>query len=457
MKNWGFGKKERKGFDGKNSGLRKERLNDMEKAFLTELKTCYNLIVSDEEKMYSSEALSTIKKLDNFLLSGVLTKSNMEKFILENYKLGVSEITKKWNLTHRPEKKENTFRGQYSLLGSYIGSLFNISAGELNNIFVSNNLEAFRGIHDLIDSFSVGNLDFSKRFPYLVEDLNLMEYSNNPQVTKDYDFKDCINEIKFLKTLDITNIRRLAEDINIDKLSYLLKVSSEPLVTDSYVEQINCKKKVKRPQINQNKLAFCRIFKDVDEVNLKRFRGTPSPKVETSNVPKAVSAVEGVSIAEKANVVEKASIVEGASIEEKANVVEGADKSSDLSSQGVSSQEVISQSPPSEVIPNSSSQEDISQSQGVSTQEVISQPSATKYNLDLPEPYLERLLSGLDRFNSLPDDVRSKYINAVNDNDMYLKQCRQFLGYFTLDGFFKAVNKLNPYALGKVLKEFEGQ
>ena len=245
---------------------------EMAEAFLSVLKNCYNMAASADKKRYSEEAINTIRNLDAFIVSGVLSKSKVDQFIMENYKMSISEMTRKYNQTHTIEKKESTFRGQYSILGSYVSSVFHLTPDELNEVFANGNADSLRGITDMIHAFGVGTINLSKRFPYLSDDLGLDTETENV-----YDIRDCQKEIQFLKTVDIQNIRRFSTGIDTDKLSFVLGVLSEPLVEDRYISQTDCKKKVKRAFINHDKLELCKLFHVTQEVSLK-----PVKKLEVS-------------------------------------------------------------------------------------------------------------------------------------------------------------------------------
>lgn len=325
----------------------------MSAAFLSVLKNCYQDAVSGR---YSGRATETVCSLDAFIVSGVVSKSKVDQFILENYKMSISEMTKKYNQFHIPEKLESTFRGQYSLLGDYVSSVFRISSGELGGIFATDDEDGLRNIRQMIRAFEIGKLSPAERFPYLAG-----HFVMDVDAKKTYDLRECTNEIRFLKMVDIQNIMDVSGGIDYDKLSFVLKILGEPLVEDRYVDQMGCKKKVKRAFINHDKLELCSLF---DEVMGVCFRQSDE------------SGVSG-------------------------------------------------------------------DSQGVS------------FSLDLPHDYQKILFDRLERFDALPKDVKNQFQAKAEADEISYKQCRQFLGCYTSNGFTKMIKKINPYVLKEVLKEYQ--
>lgn len=120
------------------------------------------------EELSSEEVLSKdkdliLRKLIAFVESGVCTDSQIEKFIMKNFRLSSVKITEEWNKIHFDrEKNTNTFRGQVSLCSRYLSSLFGVSPDGLFEAFLGEGVDILRRISDILDAYSIGNDNFAK-------------------------------------------------------------------------------------------------------------------------------------------------------------------------------------------------------------------------------------------------------------------------------------------------------
>ena len=102
----------------------------MGNSFFSELKGVVETVSAGK---FKNEVVKTIKNLDAFIRSGVLSGSKNDRFILQYYDQSVPKITKKWNKINSKTKSENTFRCQKGLLSNYVASVFDLSPNELFN------------------------------------------------------------------------------------------------------------------------------------------------------------------------------------------------------------------------------------------------------------------------------------------------------------------------------------
>lgn len=215
------------------------------------------------EELSSEEVLSKdkdliLRKLIAFVESGVCTDSQIEKFIMKNFRLSSVKITEEWNKIHFDrEKNTNTFRGQVSLCSRYLSSLFGVSPDGLFEAFLGEGVDTLQRISDILDAYSIGNDNFAKRFPIIVQGGFLPA---DAKTESTYRLEECLKEIQLLKSLDNSNIEALISEVDRDKLIYVLQSVREPLVVDFYEKHEGRAKNVKKASVNLDKLKFCRAF-----------------------------------------------------------------------------------------------------------------------------------------------------------------------------------------------------
>lgn len=226
----------------------------MSRSFFTVLKM---LEKSSADGKLPDKEDALLRRLIRFVEGGSFTKSETDKFILENFRLSSAEMTGKWNDLHFDRQKEDgTFRGQISVLGHYVGSLFSVTADELLEAFLSGRSGVLNRTEALLEAFTYGDFDLSGRFSAVIQGGFLSAYETDAV----YEMKDCSREIQFLKSFDRSTIQKRLEKVDMDKLVYVMQTIRRPLVTDMRVEMTGKKKKVKTARVNLEKLEFCNIF-----------------------------------------------------------------------------------------------------------------------------------------------------------------------------------------------------
>lgn len=251
----------------------------MPRSFLSVLK---NLERSSADGVLPKKADALLRRLIGFVEGGSFTKSETDKFILENFRLSSAEMTKKWNDLHFDRQKEDsTFRGQVSLLGHYLSSLFSVTPDELSEAFLISEAGVLKRMAGLLDAFALGDFDLTERFPAIARGGFLPAYTTDSA----YDMKDCSREIQLLKSLDRSVVEEMLSEIDMDKLVYVMQTIREPLVKDMQAEIAGKKKKVRTASVNCGKLEFCRAYGMAKAVQPK-----PSANREVSAQDLGVSA-----------------------------------------------------------------------------------------------------------------------------------------------------------------------
>ena len=249
----------------------------MYKTFFKFLSSVENEISVGVNVSYSKKTCSTLKALVSFVESGVFTKSPVEKFIAKNFRYSTTELVALWNgVVGNKPKTQNTFRGQVSLLNSYILSIFSCSLEDFESAFKTNDEEFCDRVVSIIYAFSFEDSIVSTSFSFLDSYVNVFK---NDKV---FSLEDCKNELGALKTLNERSIKELLSSVNMEKLFYILSICKQPLIKNESVELIDKKKGVKVARLNEEKVALCRYFEGVVPLSLHTQDFIPIETEQTS-------------------------------------------------------------------------------------------------------------------------------------------------------------------------------
>ena len=249
----------------------------MYKTFFKFLSSVENEISVGVNVSYSKKTCSTLKALVSFVESGVFTKSPVEKFIAKNFRYSTTELVALWNgVVGNKPKTQNTFRGQVSLLNSYILSIFSCSLEDFELAFKTNDEEFCDRVVSIIYAFSFEDSIVSTSFSFLDSYVNVFK---NDKV---FSLEDCKNELGALKTLNERSIKELLSSVNMEKLFYILSICKQPLIKNESVELIDKKKGVKVARLNEKKVALCRYFEGVVPLSLHTQDFIPIETEQTS-------------------------------------------------------------------------------------------------------------------------------------------------------------------------------
>ena len=255
----------------------------------------YLISKNKTENEMSDTTKTILRRFVQFIEQGVFTDSEVEHFILANFRLSSKDIQKKYNQIHFEKKKSvEAFRSQISNLNSYLVALFKVSANELNDAFTMSKTEVLKKLVDIMDAFEVGDFNLASRFPFISQG-----YLPADETTSTYTVEECQAEIQLLKTLDIKNIDEMISEVNMDKLVFVLQTIRQPLVSNVYEKREGKKNSVKTPRINKSKMEFNKAFnlvvpkklKPVDKIEGQEVEGTRAIYKEiekTKEVPEQI-------------------------------------------------------------------------------------------------------------------------------------------------------------------------
>lgn len=215
--------------------------------------TIFSVLRGLEQGQFKTDVSAVLVSLVSFIESGVCSGSKVDKFIMENFRLSATKLTELWNKRYSQGKSANTFRGQISLLSGYIFSIFGCTAQELNDAFAVGDMEMLRSISDIIGVFPYGSMDLADAFIG-------QELLPAGSLDGNYNIADCQKELCLLRTLNKKGIQSMVGSVDSGKLSYLLGVLRQPLVTDVYVKYEGKKKKVRTARVNRDKVQFLKAL-----------------------------------------------------------------------------------------------------------------------------------------------------------------------------------------------------
>lgn len=231
------------------------------------------------DKKGSKNINSLLRRLTMFVESGSIADSDIEKFILKNFRLGSADITDKWNQIHYDRvKSKDTIRGQVSVLNRYLCSLFDITADSLSEAFITEDIDVLMRLSDILTAFDIGDFNIAERFPIF------QNYLPDDSTDSVYTVEECEKEIHFLKTLDKSVIESMLVEINQDKLIYVLQSIRQPLLRSYYRKSENKNSKQKLCSVNHEKVAFYKAFSVVKPEQLKPVDNIGFPEQRLSGV-----------------------------------------------------------------------------------------------------------------------------------------------------------------------------
>lgn len=215
--------------------------------------TIFSVLRGLERGQFKPDVSVALESLVSFIESGVCSGSKVDKFIMQNFRLSATKLTELWNKRYSQSKSASTFRGQISLLSGYIFSIFGCTAQELNDAFAVGDMEMLRSISDIIGVFPYGSMDLADAFIG-------QELLPAGSLGGNYNIADCQQELCLLRSLNKKGIQSMVGSVDSGKLSYLLGVLSQPLVTDVYVKYEGKKKKVRTARVNRDKVQFLKAL-----------------------------------------------------------------------------------------------------------------------------------------------------------------------------------------------------
>lgn len=171
---------------------------------------------------YAKVTQQTLIKLVELTSSGRLfDEAEVAYYISRHFRLGASQLTRFWNNTHEIKKNANTFRSQISTASQKYTNLFGTNIYE---IFTSQNFAEIKHIDKLLDFLKIPDMYMDEMVFWEIADFC------NGYEGADFQIGDCVQEIKFLRSLVRCRLIPMLESLDIDKLRFIKYVLDKPIV-----------------------------------------------------------------------------------------------------------------------------------------------------------------------------------------------------------------------------------
>lgn len=210
----------------------------MAKSFMSVLSSIEKTLDYEDANLYKK---SVFHKLVSFVESGCYTSSEASKFILQNWRLSITELCRKYNNENIDEKSVHTIRSQLSTVSRQLWVLF----PNIERAFYENDRDAQMQILSTIELISEGDEFFNDLFPREVLGY-ITDYDGN-----EYSLDELGAEINVLGKVTKQAILENLDLVDMNKLGYIQKVLQTPISSNRY------------RSVNTEKLAIMRRLSEI--------------------------------------------------------------------------------------------------------------------------------------------------------------------------------------------------
>lgn len=176
----------------------------------------------------SERGEGVFRHLVSFIEEGSFTKSVHVKFICKNWRLSTSGLADAWESQSGTRKSENTVRSQVSVASSQLLSMFPSFSKDifmLSDVSSEDEL-ALSEIEAIIDSMSGSSLVPSGVF---IDEV--VNYPDSLDYIGSYTIEECSDVIRAIKPFMKSEVFRYLDEVDLDKLKFVLSVLSEPMAS----------------------------------------------------------------------------------------------------------------------------------------------------------------------------------------------------------------------------------
>lgn len=257
---------------------------------------------------------AAVSRLKNYIVECSFSNSKITKFYCQNYDKSYSQLTVLWQAEFGTTKSEDGVRGQFGAISRQLIEFF----GDVDSIEIAlknadknvdkasdkEKNEAVKFLKELI--LKIDGLeqvdDVTGTIPFAIDINRLAGLSETSNI---YELSECQAELKLLKALSVRGIQNLFDDVDSDKLCYLLQVINQPVITNEVQEyEKNGKtRQAYKKHVNMKKVELLKEFEVVTSTKLrapKNSRGKEDiPVVEATpepveDMPKPVEDIKPV-------------------------------------------------------------------------------------------------------------------------------------------------------------------
>lgn len=208
-------------------------------SFFKTLSKLESVILVDEETEYLAETKAALYEVIRYVESGQFSSSITNKFIAREFRITrISDLTNKYNSLYCTDKTESAMRSQVSTASTQLYQLFGTN---ISDVFITQDLkriETILDIIDMLDGYPRGAND------YLIQEILEETTTRNTS----YELCELKDTIKMLRPLLKRSVDNILEEVDKDKLGYILYILSSPLTSN------------KRRSVNNEKLEILQEF-----------------------------------------------------------------------------------------------------------------------------------------------------------------------------------------------------
>lgn len=253
-----------------------------------------------------------VSRLKNYIVECSFSKSKITKFYCKNYDKSYSQLSALWEAEFGTKKSEDGVRGQFGAISRQLVELFgDIATIETALKTVDKNVDkasdeekskAVKFLKDLL--LKIDGLEqvdeITETIPFAVDINKLAVLSETSKV---YELSECQAELKLLKALSVRGIQNLFDEVDSDKLSYLLQILNQPVIINEVqeYEKDGKTRQAYKKRVNMNKVELLKEFEIITPTKLRAPKNlkvkedipvvevTPEP---VENIKPVVSGVE---------------------------------------------------------------------------------------------------------------------------------------------------------------------
>lgn len=250
---------------------------------------------------------AAVFRLKNYIVECSFSNSKITKFYCKNYDKSYSQLSVLWQAEFGTTKSEDGVRGQFGAISRQLIEFF----GDVDSIEIAlknadknvdkasdkEKNEAVKFLKELI--LKIDGLeqvdDVTGTIPFAIDINRLAGLSETSNI---YELSECQAELKLLKALSVRGIQNLFDDVDSDKLCYLLQVINQPVITNEVqeYEKDGKTRQAYKKHVNMKKVELLKEFEVVIPTKLRASKNLKIkediPVVE--DMPKPVEDIKPV-------------------------------------------------------------------------------------------------------------------------------------------------------------------
>lgn len=251
-------------------------------SFLTQMLEVSNMI---KKGVCDEDAILLFNDVVTFVESCSFSKSETTKFICKHWRLTARQLVSLYQSETGVDKSANTFRSQKSTLSTQLYGLL----PDFEPVVFS---AEFQNDKDILDKRSslracIDALDIEDTYPSSIFCSEVTNYFDDSFSKKTFSLDECQTEIKALRLLKRSNLYNFLDQLDSDKLKFILSVLNSPLTSNrkrsASVDKVKllkelgvCEKDYSSLSMESEKVIEKKVYVEVPEMHKYKFAITKS-------------------------------------------------------------------------------------------------------------------------------------------------------------------------------------